>query len=142
MNGLDLNKFINDHAYKDSHRVALTAYLDTCEYESFSRMLERAIDLNIFGNHDIYIIDDVRCYDAQIKYLQTHCTHKWNMYSIRINATDKSRMERGWIRTDYDDHMCENDLDDYVGFNAIINNDGTVDELRETILSLNIGIAT
>jgi phosphomevalonate kinase len=140
MNGLDLDRFISDHEYKDSFRDSLTAYLDTCEYESFTRMLIRAIDCSHFGEYDFYIIDDVRCFDAQVKYVLKHCSNKWNVQIIRINATDESRQKRGWVKSKYDEHMCENDLDNYEGFNSIIDNDGSIEDLEKKVLSLNLFI--
>jgi phosphomevalonate kinase len=135
INKLDFERFIKDHAYKDSFRDELTIYLDTCEYVSFTKMLEHSIDNDIFGKFDVYIVDDIRCLEAQINYIKDNCSDKWNTYSIRINSLDSSRKSRGWIRTSYDDHMCENDLDHYHGFDSYIDNDFTIDELREKIFS-------
>ena len=138
LNNINFLKFINDHKYKDSFRNELTAYLDTCEYSSFTALLENAIDTNKFTISDIYIIDDVRCYDAQIKYINDNFLHKWNTISLRINSSDDNRIKRGWIKTEYDNHMCENDLDDHTGFDHYINNDGSIEELEKKVLSLNI----
>lgn len=140
MNGLDLGRFISDHEYKDSFRDALTAYLDTCEYEAFTRMLIHAIDCSHFGEYDLYIIDDVRCFEAQVKYVLNNCLNKWNVQIIRVNATDESRQKRGWVKSKYDEHMCENDLDNYKGFNSIIDNDGSIEDLEKKVLSLNLFI--
>lgn len=140
INGLDLNRFISDHEYKDSFRDALTAYLDTCEYQSFTRMLINAINFSTFGEYDLYIIDDVRCFDAQVEYVLKYCTDKWNVRIIRINATDESRRKRGWIKSKYDEHMCENDLDSYEGFDYIIDNNESIEDLKEKLLPLNLFI--
>jgi phosphomevalonate kinase len=136
MKGLDFDRFMTDHKYKDSYRDEMTSYLDTCDYTSFTKKLIDGIDNHKFGTHtqyDVYLIDDVRCFDAQIKYLNLHCKDRWNICCLRINATEESRQKRGWIKTSYDDHMCENDLDNYTGFDLIINNNGSIKELEDEL---------
>jgi phosphomevalonate kinase len=139
LNGIDFDRFINDHEFKDSFRDRLTAYLDTCEYSSFTAMLEHAIDTNKFDvDPDVYIIDDLRCYESQIKYIHDRLLHKWNIVTLRINSKEETRAQRGWIKSDYDDHMCENDLDDYTKFDHYIPNDDSIEELEKKLISINI----
>lgn len=133
MNKLDIGRFMSDHSYKNAFRDELTAYLDTCEYTTFTKLLINAINENEFGIHDIYIIDDVRCLQSQIEYLNEHCK-TWNVFTIRINSSDDQKKSRGWIRTDYDDHMCENDLDNYTLFDVTIDNNGSINDLKKLIL--------
>lgn len=124
--GHNLERMVSDHEYKDSLRDSLTAYLDKQNPIKFTQLMEKFIDLNEF---DVYIIDDLRSYDNQVKYLKEKCSHKWNIYYVRINSTDESRKKRGWIKTQYDDHIVETDLDNYTYFDYVINNDSTINDL-------------
>lgn len=133
-NDLNFDKFMNDHEYKDSHRNALTAFLDISDPVSFTKLSEELIDKN---EYDVYIFDDLRSLRFQLEYINKNCRDKWTIHCLRINSTEKSRESRGWTRTPYDDHYCENELDDYNNFDGVINNDSTIDDLEKNIRLLN-----
>jgi phosphomevalonate kinase len=131
INGLDLERFLSDHEYKNSFRDELTAYLDKTDPRVFTQL---TID---FVNHaltDVYIIDDLRCLDYQVLYLNKQkgigLLNHWTMMMLRINASDKERQKRGWIKTVYDEHYCETELDKFDGFDYVIGNNGTKEELE------------
>lgn len=128
-NGLDLDRFINDHDYKNSYRDALTAYYDETDPTIFT---QATIDLINLAKSDVYIIDDLRCLHYQVEYMnklkKTELKH-WDLTLIRINASSDERQKRGWIQSSYDEHYCENELDFYDKFDLVIENNGTRDEL-------------
>jgi phosphomevalonate kinase len=130
MNGLDLERFVSDHEYKNSFRDELTAYLDKTDPTLFTQL---TIDFVNQMLTDVYIIDDLRCLNYQVEYMNKQKLEHWTLIMLRINATNEERQKRGWIKTSYDEHYCETELDDYGGFDSVIDNNGTKKDLEKKI---------
>ena len=96
INKLDFDRFMTDHDYKDFYRNQLTAYYDSIKDPYyFTKRMEEWIDGRLQNNpNHIYILDDVRCLEDQINYLNRHCKTKWNIKTIRINSTDTERQKK------------------------------------------------
>lgn len=61
--------------------------------------------------------------------------HNNEAFTIRVNATDETRKQRGWKfvpEIDLDASECE--LDNEPNFDLILDNDGTLEELRNKLL--------
>lgn len=89
----------------------------------------------ISGTKPIVIVSDIRR-KTDIKYFQDQ---GFNIKTVRINASERVRQERGWIfESGVDDVQSECDLDDFDRWDLLIDNDGSisVDIHLESILSL------
>ena len=72
----------------------------------------------------------LRSYSDQVEYMLEKCDHKWKKIQMRINSLDYCRQNIGWIHSKYDENIVENDLDDYAGFNYVLNDNGSTKELQ------------
>lgn len=87
------------------------------------------------GSKPIVIVSDVRR-KTDIEFFRSH---QYNIKTIRINANDDTRKNRGWIfENGVDNVSSECDLDDVTQWDLVIENDGTqsVDVILEKILAL------
>ncbi len=131
--GADIDKMINDHEYKNNHRDALTEYFLSTDPLTYPKLLEHDIQNT---NFDIYIIDDMRLLVENAQYFKKYWSNKWNLVYIRINTTDETKINRGWVHSDYDNQPCENELDNYTDFDYVINNDGTLMDLYKIVTEI------
>jgi phosphomevalonate kinase len=127
-NNLDFDKFMNSHEYKNMHRDALTAYFKTTDPIIYANAVQETIDNS---DCDVIIIDDLRL----MSHLIFMKNNNHNIKILRINSNDTSKEERGWIKSEYDNELCENDLDNYTDFDIIINNNLSQDDLKLKIIS-------
>lgn len=128
--GLDLDRFLSDHSYKDIYRDELTEYFSKTNSMEYAYYLESIIDKN---EYQIYIIDDLRLLE-HVEYINTVLKSKYQTYMIKICSNNLERKKRGWVETNYDSTRYETELDDYKGFDKIINNNTSLDDL-ETFLT-------
>lgn len=87
------------------------------------------------GAKPIVIVSDIRR-ESDIKFFQTNGYH---IKTIRINASVSVRQARGWkFELGVDDHQSECDLDDYIEWDLIIDNDDQInlDASIQNVLSL------
>lgn len=87
------------------------------------------------GAKPIVIVSDIRR-KSDIKFFQTNGYH---IKTIRINASVSVRQSRGWkFELGVDDHQSECDLDDYIEWDLIIDNDDQInlDASIQNVLSL------
>lgn len=132
--GLDLDRFVTDHKYKDSYRTQLTAFFDSKGPAVYSKLLTEFITKSYNDKlYDVFIVDDARYKEYNIECIKKMFNNLWDIITIRVNASDETKEKRGWIKSSYDSHICENDLDDYNKFDYIISNDGTFDELYNQV---------
>jgi phosphomevalonate kinase len=125
-NNRDLERILTDYKYKDENRSGIIAYSKKmkAQYGDMiwcQKLLEDIKD-NSYDNH---IISDTRLqYEA--KFIKDTFP---NSKIIRINSTDENKKKRGWIPSDVDNHYTETEIDNY-DFDYIIDNDGTLEELK------------
>ena len=131
-NKLDFERFMSDHDYKDSHRKALTDFLETQDPYSFSNYTAQFINRH---EYDVYIIDDFRVKETQYDYLVTNCP-ECTITTIRINATNQSRESRGWKYDVYDESIYETSLDKYPNFNYVVDNDSTENDFERCVTEI------
>lgn len=74
------------------------------------------------GSKPIVIVSDVRR-KTDIEFFRSH---QYNIKTVRINANDDTRKNRGWIfENGVDNVPSECDLDDVTQWDLVIENDGT-----------------
>ena len=125
-NKLDLNKFINCHEYKNLYINELTSYYKSTNPIIYANAIHEFINNS---DKDVIIIDDLRI----LLHLEFMKNNFGNIIIIRVNSTDTSKSDRGWTRTEYDNEVCENELDNYEYFDYIIDNNSSLEELKEKI---------
>ena len=123
--GLDLERFIQDHKYKDTWRDELTEYFSKTNPMDYAYYLESIIDL---GEYDVYVIDDLRLLE-HVKYIKNVLSAKYQIQMIRICSDESERIKRGLVKTKYDESIYETELDNYIGFDKIIINNESIDNL-------------
>lgn len=129
-NNLDLNRMLNDYEYKESHRKGLLQYYLTHHDPLFySDYVLEYINSETKNDINNFIIPDLRIREHADVFKSLDPT-RYRCIFIRINASDETKISRGWIRKECDDNITETGLDNYDGFDIIINNDGTRDELK------------
>lgn len=87
------------------------------------------------GSKPIVILSDIRR-KTDIEFFRKH---RYNIKTVRINASEEVRRIRGWVfEGGVDDVQSECDLDDVTQWDLTIENDGTndVEVILEKILSL------
>ena len=133
-NQLDLERFINDHKYKDTYRNELTEYFMKTDPVIYAQYLEQEIKLN---KYDVYIVDDLRL-RSHIDYMNTHLktNSMYDVKYIRVNARDDSKNKRGWVKIAYDDTIYETELDTWDKFDYILTNDADLTELENQVRTI------
>lgn len=86
-------------------------------------------------NYHVYIITDLRT-NLQVEYVKKHIADRFETKYVRVNCSDETKSRRGWMKTHYDDSPYETELDNYDGFNIIVDNNGTFDEFKNQITKL------
>lgn len=87
------------------------------------------------GSKPIVIISDIRR-KTDIEFFRSQ---RYNIKTVRINASEDVRENRGWtFECGVDDVQSECDLDDVTQWDLVIDNDGTndVDTIVEKVLAL------
>jgi len=136
-NNLDLDRMVNDYAFKESHRMGLLKYYlthnDPLWYSDY--VLEYIESKHNNENINYFVIPDLRILAHTNVFKSPIVINKLSVKClfIRINATEETKKSRGWIKKDCDDDYTETELDNYTGFDIIINNDGTVEELQNKL---------
>jgi phosphomevalonate kinase len=125
---LDLDRFLTDHEYKDLHRNDLTTYYKSTDPIIYAEYIKDKINN---GDNKVIIIDDLRNY-LHLNFMKEYYS---NIKVIRINSLDESKMSRGWFKTEYDNDICENELDNYDEFDVIFDNDFTKNDLKNQIMN-------
>lgn len=128
---LDLERFIQDHKYKDTWRDKLTEYFSKTNPMDYAYYLESMIDL---GEYDVYIIDDLRLF-KHVEYIKNVLSAKYQIKMIRICSDESERIKRGLVKTKYDESIYETELDNYKDFDKIIMNNESIDNLFNNIFS-------
>lgn len=76
------------------------------------------------GTKPVVIVSDIRR-KTDIEFFRSQA---FNIKTVRINASDEVRKQRGWkFETGVDDVQSECDLDDFEPFDLVIENNGYTD---------------
>lgn len=133
------SKFYNWNGKKDEHGRALLQYIGTGMMRSYNKyywgdMIAEFIAAAGLENDFTYaIIPDWRFFSEEYAILQNIPN---NVYTIRINRynSDGSIYKNSMMTDEQFNHISETELDEN-NFDFIINNIGTIQELKEKVLS-------
>jgi phosphomevalonate kinase len=125
--GLDFEKFLSDHAFKDQFRSELTSYFEKCNPMDFANDI-----INYVKNSEsnVVIVDDFRAlaqYEHIVQNVQQHVQCK--IFTVRINRCDDERKKFGWVQNENDDHAVETELDTYDAFHHVVENNGSYETI-------------
>lgn len=132
---LNFNKFMTNRAYKDKYRKAFIDFAELAKIDDEFVWCKKAIQS--VKKCDVIIVSDLR-YPIELKFFKTFYEKQFN--TVRIEADDNVRKERGWTFIEnIDTHLSETGMDrehfDYVIENN--SNDG-IDTLITKISGLKI----
>jgi len=118
---VDYERLLNDREYKEIHRDQMTIYFKTIKNDFAENVANQIISGTVKSK--CAVVTDVRqAEDIQpLLHVKQICPNI-SVLLVRINASDNARLSRGWLRTSYDDHICETDLDNYQGWDVIFDN--------------------
>lgn len=128
---LDYNTFMNSRKIKEEHRQNLIDYSEGKKLKDpyyWCKILNNSIDKN-----DNIVICDTRYMNELLFFKEVNP----DLLFVRINASDKVRMERNWTPSEIDNDDSETLFDDYKFDYIINNNDESVYEQIKTLLTLN-----
>lgn len=130
--GLDAERLINDREYKEIHRNTLTEYLYSEVKKDFFIFERKTLEQIRENNSDIVLVTDCRM-KYSLKYFRENANDKYKFVTIRINASDEAKQNRGWVKTPYDDSDIETDLDDVTDWDIVIDNSSSKEDLIENV---------
>lgn len=114
---LDLKRFMTDRAFKNSYRKEFIEYAELRKLSDKYVWCREA--MNGCEMYDDIIISDLR-FPIELFFFRKY--FKSGFTTIRIEASDKIRGERGWkYFADVDDHVSETGMDD-IDFDFVIKN--------------------
>jgi phosphomevalonate kinase len=125
----------SDRPYKEQHRERLTEFFHVKiaqDPDYFANQIRKYLENDVPKGTDVVIVKDV----SRIRHLEivqrcqvTRCI------SIRIEASDESRMKRGWSKAESDQDCVDTELDDYPAWNFTVQNDSPTPEAFTHALS-------
>lgn len=132
----DFARLMNDYVYKEQYREALTEYFINMKNikgeDYFVNEVIKYIDNSDYNN---YIVSDLR-FMYEVKAFRSLNPTLYKVIMVRVNSTIESRMKRGWIEKSCDSDFLEIGLDNCMDFNIIVDNDNTIDDLKQRLLVL------
>ncbi|XP_055295621.1 phosphomevalonate kinase [Sitodiplosis mosellana] len=129
---LDLTELLSDGPYKEKYRKEMIVWSDSVRQRDPGFFCKASIEKS---SKSIVIVSDIRR-KTDIEFFRSH---GYNIKTVRINASEDVRRNRGWVfESGVDDVQSECDLDDVTQWDLAIENDGThdVDVVVEKILAL------
>ena len=116
--GLNLQKFMTNRSFKDGYRKEFIEYAELRKLSDKYIWCRKAMDGKEM--YDDLIVSDLR-YPIELHFFKKY--FKSGFVTIRIEASDKIREERGWkYFPDVDNHVSETGMDD-IEFDFVIKND-------------------
>ncbi|XP_053964895.1 phosphomevalonate kinase [Anastrepha ludens] len=114
---LNLKELLSDGPYKEKYRKDMIEWSDSVRAKDYGYFCRAAM---LDANAEIIIVSDIRR-KSDINYFRE--TYGPLVFTIRINAKDEIRTERGWMFTSgIDDVVSECDLDDYQQWDLVLEN--------------------
>ncbi|VBB17568.1 hypothetical protein YASMINEVIRUS_30 [Yasminevirus sp. GU-2018] len=148
--GYDFDRMMNDYDYKEEHRADMTNYFMKMRYIEGEDYFSNILIDDILSKHKydsrIVIVSDLRLkgdlerfrelerglLEKELEGDSERCSYK--VVVIRVNSTEESKSKRGWHKKRCDSDFTETDLDDCTDFDFVIDNDGTLEELKNKVL--------
>ena len=121
---VDVNRLLNERAYKEQLRPTLTAFTERSLAQD-SLVFVRGV-LARFAPFGCGLISDLRL-QLELDFLRQHT----QLLSVRLERSDQHREESGWRFTPgTDDHRTETELDHEKSWGLVLSNDGSLDEWK------------
>ena len=133
--GLDYQKMLSASDYKEKYRLDMITWSTTIRQEDYTYFCRAAIEKYGGAEHPIWIVSDCRR-ETDFKYFKENYGEK--VKTVRIEASEKARSERGWVFTpSVDDMETECGLDT-MEHDLVVNNSGTADigQVMDALLQL------
>ncbi|XP_045501084.1 probable phosphomevalonate kinase [Colias croceus] len=115
---LNLNEMLSDSTYKEQYRLELINWSDKMREQDYGCFCRAACQTA--QDKPIWIVSDIRR-KTDIKWFKENYGDV--IRTIRLEADEETRKERGYqFKSGVDDVVSECDLDDFVGWDLVINN--------------------
>jgi phosphomevalonate kinase len=115
----DFEKFCSDIQLRQLCKEVYRDFLEKSKF-SLEQICRRAVNFNMERSPTVVIITDFR-HPAELVAMQKIVP---NLFTIRVNSSESSRIKRGWTpNARHDDHITETALDEFTGFDATFQND-------------------
>jgi len=124
--GLDLERVYNDYDYKEEIRHILIKHGADRRAEDIDYWVKKVLETM---TNPVTLVPDVR-YRNEVDTLATGAD---KALLIRINTTDEARVRHGWNRSKADTDPSECQLDGYTEWDLVVNNNGTIDDLKHSL---------
>ena len=119
--------------YKEQFRDAMVKWSEAIRETDPDIFLRLAIEQQKAYDHPVWIFVDARR-PTDINFFNSGKFKDSEIIRIRLTASEDTRQKRGWVFTPgVDDKTTECGLDDFTGWEFIINNNGTVEELLDEL---------
>lgn len=127
--GLDYEQLLNNYEYKMKYRDELKSYADR-RFESDGDMaFVQDIIEHVGVKPGIFVIPDHR-FEHESTYFDEMKKENSNVLFLNVVTNDEEKKARGWkYDKTHDESSYETGLDTYRGFDIIISNNGSYDEL-------------
>jgi len=125
---LDFEKLLHDREYKESHRKQMNEFFQRTFPTDPRRFCRAALAYAKQKQANVLIITDVRL-KSDVKNLTELAQGR--LVLIRVQASDAKRNSFGWVfDAIIDEHKTEIDLDSYDTWNRVIDNNGSLEDLK------------
>lgn len=135
MHGADFKELLSSSSYKEVHRLKMVTWSEQVKMEKNDPVyfLKEAIEMWKKEEKKIWIISDARRV-CDVEYFKSEQFKDVKVIAIRITASEETRKNRKWTFTEnIDDAQTECGLDNYKEWDYIINNDGSLDDLKKSM---------
>lgn len=134
--GLDYDQMLSASDYKEKYRLDMIKWSEEIRNTDYTYFCRAALEKYDTANFPIWIVSDCRR-KTDLRYFQENFGDR--VKTVRIEAEDEVRRERGWTFTvSVDDAESECGLDDVEKWDLVLDNSGkeTKDELVQQVLQI------
>jgi phosphomevalonate kinase len=128
-NNLDFDKLLDSSHYKENYRQEMVLWSERIRAKDPNFFLRLAIEESNAKSKPIWMLTDARRL-CDVLYFKNGSFKSSKVVTIRINASQETRIKRGWIFTEgIDDKDTECGLDSYQNWDFVLQNDGSKEDL-------------
>jgi phosphomevalonate kinase len=128
-NNLDFNKLLDSSDYKENYRQEMVLWSERIRAKDPNFFLRLAIEESNAKSKPIWMLTDARRL-CDVLYFKNGLFKSSKVITIRISASEETRIKRGWIFTEgIDDKDTECGLDSYQNWDFVLKNDGSEEDL-------------
>lgn len=131
---------LKDRMIKEKHRPYLIEFAESQKQKHGMDYWAKRCWSQYHKNNDILLISDWRFLEEYQFFQQLyHDGYIHELKTIRVEASNESKLKRGWKpNPKVDGHRGEVELDSFADFTYVIYNNGTEDELSEACETVDI----